>query len=349
MFPKCHDRHSIVTLTSHFALSRTSLRWRDPGVLFTRRISGAHLRSCCTALFACLLAASRPASAEVLVRSGDGIGFLGDSITANGWRNPAGYVRLVVAGLRANGIEVAAVPAGVSGNKSNDMLHRLDRDVLERKPRWMLVSCGVNDVWLGAKGVPLNEAHAEATRYEQESPQEAEKGTYERNVTEIVERARAAGVRVMILTTTVIGEDLAGEANRRLVPYNQFLRRLAGERQLPLADLNARFQESIKAAARTGENVFTVDGVHLNTEGNKLAAQGVLQALGCNEGQMRKAREAWAPLERQAAARGALKEMMIWMNRRAVLVAAGLASVGLVIGMVWMRRRRRAVAGEAGT
>jgi lysophospholipase L1-like esterase len=304
------------------------------------------LRFHCIAIAICLLAVSRTAAVEVLVRSGDRVGFLGDSITENGWRNPAGYARLVVAGLKANGVEVEAVPAGVSGNKSNDLLQRLDRDVLARKPQWMLLNCGVNDVWHGVKGVPLNEIQASTTKYERNGPKESEKGTYEKNITQIAERAQAAGVKVVILTATVIGENLAGEDNQRLAPYNDFLRRFASEKQIPLADLNARFQDRIKAAGRAGENVFTVDGVHMNTEGNKVIARGVLQALGCDERQIRKAEEAWAPLERRAAARGALKGAMMWMTGHAVLVTMVAAAVGVAIGVLWTRRKR-AMAGEA--
>ena len=59
------------------------------------------------------------ATAEIAVKSGEKIAFLGDSITQGGWSNPAGYVRLVIAGLEANGIKAEPVPAGISGHKSD--------------------------------------------------------------------------------------------------------------------------------------------------------------------------------------------------------------------------------------
>ncbi len=240
-------------------------------------------------------------SAEIAVKSGEKIGFLGDSITAAGWGNPAGYAKLIVAGLAANGVNVEAAPAGIGGHKSNNMLERLDRDVLSKKPQWMTLSCGVNDVWHGNKGVPLDEAQAAANVYEKRNDSEPDKGTYEKNITQIVERAQAAGVKVVILTATVIKEDLASEENKRLAPYNDFLRRLAKEKNLPLADLNAIFQERIKAVKQPGKNVFTSDGVHMNIEGNKIMAAGVLQAFGLDAAQIKKAQESWAPLEVLAA------------------------------------------------
>jgi len=89
------------------------------------------------------------------VSEGQKIAFLGDSITELGV-GPHGYVTLVMKGLEANGVKAIAIPAGRSGHKSNDMLARLDRDVISKKPEWMTLSCGVNDVWHGVNGVPLD-------------------------------------------------------------------------------------------------------------------------------------------------------------------------------------------------
>src|SRR5690349_17494201 len=85
---------------------------------------------------------------EIAVKDGQKIAFLGDSITQGG-TGPDGYVTLTIRGLEANGVKATAIPAGISGHKSNDMLARLERDVLSKKPDWMTLSCGVNDVWHG--------------------------------------------------------------------------------------------------------------------------------------------------------------------------------------------------------
>jgi lysophospholipase L1-like esterase len=167
------------------------------------------------------------AQAKPAVKSGEKIAFMGDSITAAGWSNPRGYVRLVMAGLKANGVEAIAIPAGISGHKSDQMLERLQRDVLDKKPDWMTLSCGVNDVWHGAKGIPLDQ--------------------YKTNITAIVDRCQNNGVKVMILTATVIGEELDNDNNKKLAPYNAFLRDLAKKKKCKLADLNEAFQKAIKA------------------------------------------------------------------------------------------------------
>ena len=257
------------------------------------------VRTLTTAFVISSLALVQSGRAEIAVKSGDKIGFLGDSITAGGWGNPVGYVRLVIAGLAANGVTAEPVPAGISGHKSNQMLERLDRDVLSKKPQWMTISCGVNDVWHGKNGVPLDEEMLAKGEYALKPGED--RGTYKKNITKIVEKAQAAGAKPIILTATVIQENLASAENGKLAPFNDFLRQLAKEKQLPLADLNAMFQERIKAENKPGAKVLTSDGVHMNVAGNKLMATGVLQAMGLNAEQLKKAQESWTTLEAAAA------------------------------------------------
>lgn len=98
----------------------------------------------------------------------------------------------------------------------------------------------------------------------------------------------------------MIHENLASKENGLLAPYNDFLRQLAKEKNLPLADLFAMFAERIKAENKPKEKVLTSDGVHMNTEGNKLMAIGVLKAFGLNEAELDKAKAAWPALEAAA-------------------------------------------------
>ena len=223
---------------------------------------------------AAMLALPVLASAEIAVKSGEKVAFLGDSITQGGWSSAKGYVKLTAAGLKANGVEIEVIPAGISGHKSNQMLDRLEKDVLSKKPQWMTLSCGVNDVWHGAKGVPLDD--------------------YKKNIREIVDKCAAANVKVVILTATVIKEQLDGPDNQKLAAYNDFLRELAKEKKLPVADLNAMFQERIKAANTPDTKVLTSDGVHMNGAGNEVMAEGVLRAFGVDDAGMAKAKEEWA-------------------------------------------------------
>lgn len=225
-----------------------------------------------------LAAASQLLPAQIVLQPGAKVAFLGDSITEAGHDHPGGYVQLVRIALAAQGVPIEVVAAGVSGHKSNQMLERLERDVLGKKPQWLAVSCGVNDVWHGKNGVPLAD--------------------YEKNIRGIVDQAQAAGIKVVLLTATMIGEDATNENNRRLVPYNAFLRSLAVEKRCLLADLNAKMQAAVAEANRSPaqprkEHVLTTDGVHMAFAGDVMMAVGVLEAFGLDAAQIAKAREVW--------------------------------------------------------
>ena len=235
------------------------------------------------------------ATADILVKDGETIAFMGDSITQAG-NKPNGYCSLVIKGLEANGLKVNKIPAGKSGNKSNNMLARLDEAVISKKPQWMTLSCGVNDVWhfkliLGKRtfeGIGIED--------------------YKKNITEILDKCQKAGIKVVVLTSTMIGEDASKELNQDMIPYNDFLRAIAKERKLPLADLNAEMQAQLKTIpdvpGKPGnfgkffyggdvKNKLTTDGCHMNAEGNKMMARGVLRAFGLSDEQLAKAEASW--------------------------------------------------------
>jgi lysophospholipase L1-like esterase len=212
--------------------------------------------------------------AQILVKPGESIAFLGDSITQFGSQTPGGYVRLVESGLAAQGIAVTVIPAGLSANKSNDMLARLDKDVLSKKPTWMTLSCGVNDVMHGARGVELE--------------------AYKTNITAILDRCQQAGVKVVILTATQIGLPVTNAENVKLAAYNAFLRETAKARRLPLADLNAAMVAEQTSLEKAGvKRALTGDGVHMNIYGNLVMAKGVLATFGLDDRQLTAVQAKW--------------------------------------------------------
>lgn len=242
---------------------------------------------------ALLITAAPLAHAEIPIKSGDQVAFLGDSITQQGKSSPSGYVNLVSSALAANGVKIEVIGAGISGHKSNQMLDRLERDVLSKKPQWMTLSCGVNDVWHGEKGVTLDD--------------------YKKNITSITDQAQAAGIKVVLLTSTMIREDQASPENQKLVPYNEFLRTLAKEKNYLLADLNAEMQEAVAKANTPGKNALTGDGVHMAFPGNMMMATGILKALGLDAKELAKAQDAWLDLPNTSSlkfeAKFSLREM----------------------------------------
>ncbi|MDR3691984.1 MAG: SGNH/GDSL hydrolase family protein [Fimbriimonas sp.] len=199
---------------------------------------------------------------------------LGDSITQMG-EGPGGYVWLVRHYLKNLYPDqtIETLNAGISGHKSTDMIARYQRDVLDRKPDLVTISVGVNDVWHGfydnhplgdgPRGVPIDD--------------------YRRNVDTMVAQAQTAGIRVVMLSTTVIEEDLSNRENAKAAKYNGVLREIARAHHCPFVDFQKPFRALIQAYRKgTGghDNLLTIDGVHMNGSGNEVMAHTILSGLG---------------------------------------------------------------------
>ncbi|MFA7173073.1 MAG: GDSL-type esterase/lipase family protein [Kiritimatiellia bacterium] len=212
------------------------------------------------------------------VKNGDTITFLGDSITQFGIR-PGGYVDLIVSALRTSKINVVPIYAGVSGNRSVDMLRRIDSGVLAKKPTIMLISCGVNDV-----------AHFKIKRG-------IELADYRENMSEMIDRALKAGIKVYIMTPTMIKEDPAGAENTKLDTYIEALKVIAKEKKCPLIDVNAAMKNELaewrKRVPAYEHDFLTLDGIHMNALGNVMMAKVVLEGLGFSAEEIVKAETVW--------------------------------------------------------
>lgn len=215
-------------------------------------------------------------SAEIAIKNNTRIAFLGDGITAQG-NHESGYISHVLTALKANGINTIKIPQGINNNKAPDMLARLQRDVLGTKPQVLLLNCGVNDVRFGKHGTPLKK--------------------FQSSVTEIVTRAQKAGIKVYIMTATMITENANYYFNRKLKSYNDFLRKLAKEKKCVLIDLNTDMQKAIadvkKIYPGVRGNILTYDGIHMNPMGSIVLARSILKAFGLTGEQIAKGANTW--------------------------------------------------------
>lgn len=203
-----------------------------------------------------------------LARGNGKIIFFGDSITEHGGK-PNGYVTLVADSLRATfgGNAPEIINSGISGNKVTDLQKRLSKDVLSRRPMIVVIYIGINDVWHsalpGLKGTG--------------------KDVYESGLKDIISQIHSEGVRVILCTPSVIGEKANGEnpQDGMLSEYVEISKKVARETNSELCDLHAVFIDYLRKhnPEDARENILTVDGVHLNDEGNLLVAQSMLKAL----------------------------------------------------------------------
>lgn len=196
-----------------------------------------------------------------LLRPGDTLVFLGDSIT----EDPDGYVSLCTRQLP--GIRV--INAGVGGNKANDMLARVDRDVLAHEPDWVLVNAGVNDVWHG-----FYDFEKDAPRPDFDPERGLALPLYKSALVDI--GARLAGAQVVMVSPTVIGDDPKSRENEMLSAYVEAMKSLAeihGWRYCPM------HEAYWTARAENPALPLTTDGVHITAAGAAMMARTVLRCL----------------------------------------------------------------------
>ena len=200
---------------------------------------------------------------QLQLKPGDQVVAIGDSITAAG-----GYLRDIdgVLALQYPDMKLPKViNKGIGGQKAEDLVRRFDADVVKLKPAYVTISIGINDVWhrLGA-------------------PHDAKiLAEYKQNVATMVDRAQEAGIKVILLTPTVIQEDPSTEGNKRLVQYVEAEKQIAAEKKCQIVDLHGMFLAALKQkpAGEKG-NWLTADGVHMKPLGDAIMATGVLRALG---------------------------------------------------------------------
>ena len=208
-------------------------------------------------------------------QAGQKVALYCDSVLQPGWDRPGGFLSLLGLAFTDQERPIVLMKPGVGANVSSDLLGRLKKEVLDAKPDWLVLSCGGNDA---ARGVPLDKFRA--------------------SVSAIVDQASAAGIKVVILTAPMMGEDAANAVNQKLIPYTDFLRGLAKDKNLPLADLNASMQSEIAQErghlhlANPG-NLLTIDGTHLNGLGQEMVADQILKAFGFTDAELAEARDVW--------------------------------------------------------
>ena len=205
----------------------------------------------------------------VVLKKGDRVVFLGDSITAGG-NGGKGYIQVIRKHLadKKKDLDIECIGAGISGNKVPDLQKRVDKDVVAKKPTIVVIYIGINDVWHGENN-PKNGTAPDA---------------FEAGLKEVIGKCTKAGARVILCTPTVIGE-LPGGANKldgKLDDYAKISRKVAKDLDLNLCDLRKAFVDHLETnnAQKRASGILTTDRVHLNEAGNRLVAETILKSLG---------------------------------------------------------------------
>ena len=197
------------------------------------------------------------------LQSGEVLLCFGDSLTAAG----DGYVKTLQEKLEPQGIRI--INAGLGGDKTPAALTRLKSDVLDRKPDAVSIFFGNNDAVIG-RGIWRDEPVI--------SPL-----TFEENLKWIVHLCRLhGGIRKFSICTTMSRHEGKrysdfGDIRRE---YCLAARRAADAMNTCLVPLDSVFDElREKNYAKLSPEglLYTQDGLHLNAEGSRIAAETMLR------------------------------------------------------------------------
>jgi lysophospholipase L1-like esterase len=199
---------------------------------------------------------------------------LGDSITKAvrpGVTAEETFATRLERSLRRAGVDVTVRNVGIGGERTDQALLRLERDVLAHHPHLVTIMYGTNDSYVDV-GKTDSRISAEA---------------YRENLLQLIDRLRAVGVTPVLMTAprwgrTAKRNGVGENPNVRLEPFVEICRDVAVERRVALVDHYADWSD----AEGRGEEIggWTTDQCHPNPEGQARLAGRILpvvrEALG---------------------------------------------------------------------
>lgn len=205
------------------------------------------------------------AEKRVELKKGDRIIFFGDSLTAlAGQEAPKehvtkGYVRIVKETLQEThkGKEIEVDWVATGGHTVPDLLKRVDKDVIAKKPTIVVIQIGCND----ARRLP--------------------KETFHSSLVELIDTLQKADIQVIQCSLTSVGEkhDGTNKDDPKLDEFAEVERQVAKEKQVPLNDLRKAFVAHWKKnnPDNKGSGILTYDGNHFNQKGMDFVAEQMLK------------------------------------------------------------------------
>jgi lysophospholipase L1-like esterase len=210
---------------------------------------------------------------DMQLKDGDTVVFLGDSIT-----HQCLYTQYVEDYFltRYPSTKIRFHNAGVGGDRATDALARFDRDVAEYKPRYVTVLIGMNDGGYG-----------------QWTPEMF--GTYERDMTALIERIQAIGATPILMTPTMydtraallrakpprpVDSPVNKYYNASLAYLGAWVREQAINRGFGFVDMYSPLNNlTIEQRRDNAEFTFIPDAVHPEADGQFIMASSIIEQM----------------------------------------------------------------------
>lgn len=193
--------------------------------------------------------------------------FFGASITDSDRdrNNPedlgTGYVKITAGKLRLlyPDAPITYVNKGVSGDRTQDLLNRVKKDVVDEKPDIVVLQGGINDVW------------NRFTIGEEVSPEQ-----FRANYQGIVSAIKSTGAKLLILQPYVLNVGDKQRFRPYLDKFNEIVREIAekeADALIPLDEIFTGVAQDIKPEK------FAADGVHPTHRGCRYIADLLIKEL----------------------------------------------------------------------
>ena len=193
--------------------------------------------------------------------------FFGDSITESGRslmdENDlgVGYVKIAAGKLRLlyPDTKFCFLNRGVGGERTQELLARVGRDVVDEHPDYVVLQVGVNDVW------------CRFSRGEEVTPE-----TFRANYEKLVDTILSTGAKLFLIQPYALKMEDKGRFRPFLNAFNEIIRSIAKERELTLIPMDEIFTgvtQDIDPAQ------FSTDGVHPTHRGCRYIADLLIKEL----------------------------------------------------------------------
>lgn len=195
---------------------------------------------------------------------------LGDSITKGvrpGVKADETFAAVLEATLKKEGRNVSVVNVGIGGERTDQALARLDKDVIALKPAIVTIMYGTNDSYVD-KGAKTSRITVEE---------------FTKNLKELVARLRAAHITPVLMTEPRWGDHAMQngteeDPNVRLVEFMKACRTVAKDLKVPLVD-NYQVWDDHNAKGTDIGASWTTDQCHPNPEGHRVIAKTMLPVI----------------------------------------------------------------------
>ena len=202
--------------------------------------------------------------------------FIGDSITDCG-RNATtgeglfealgkGYVAQIDALLGSARPELAirTVNMGTSGHTARDLKARWQRDVLDKKPDWLSIMIGINDVWRQFDMPWQKEIHVQPDEYES-------------TLDELAAEARPQLAGLVMMTPFYIESNKKDAMRAQMDRYGAAVKRVAAKHKAIFVDTQAAFDRLLH---HYHSAAIAWDRVHPTQIGHMTIARAFLNGVG---------------------------------------------------------------------